>query len=442
MTHDVDLRHVMNCFSRHGVRQVRVKALAGNDNSKNQIYVGPSENSMSWLPYHNFRESVDAGSETRKKVGSGRRAFYADLDFHWMDFAGQLHGSPHAKIICYPQYPEVRLSGFLRGCRAARNELLTGRQEGRWLILGVSGGGRVLGSVFGAGEPAAVQLRYMLGTHRGEMFTCLSVDDWSTSHDNWSLVATRMADVCSEGWIPGKRLTKKGVVPSNAVNSGGYTLEAELGISANGSAKPDLMGWEVKAHAGKPITLFTPNPDGGVYQEERIEGFMERYGYPAVNGTPNRINYGGIHRTTKVCSRTGHRLRIEDGGSIHLEDARGDLAAAWSEAKLSEHWNRKHQQAVYVDYEKRLNDASRREFRYEPIVHAGRETSYGIFLDAVRQGAVYLDPGLKLIRDEAGSIVEHKTRFQFRIHVRSLPALYEGWSRFDLAAGIELPLTG
>jgi hypothetical protein len=31
-----------------------------------------------------------------------------------------------------------------------------------------------------------------------------------------------------------------------APNCGGYTLEAELGITPNGYSEPDFLGWEVK----------------------------------------------------------------------------------------------------------------------------------------------------------------------------------------------------
>ena len=55
------------------------------------------------------------------------------------------------------------------------------------------------------------------------------------------------------------------------------TLEAELGITPNGYAEPDFMGWEVKQYGvtdfiairpRSPVTLMTPEPTGGIYRTE------------------------------------------------------------------------------------------------------------------------------------------------------------------------------
>jgi hypothetical protein len=36
------------------------------------------------------------------------------------------------------------------------------------------------------------------------------------------------------------------ILPCKSPQCGGYTLEAELGITPNGYSEPDFMGWEVK----------------------------------------------------------------------------------------------------------------------------------------------------------------------------------------------------
>ena len=51
-----------------------------------------------------------------------------------------------------------------------------------------------------------------------------------------------------EGWLSGRKLTAAGPIPYAAPNAGGFTLEAELGITPNGIAAPDFLGWEVKQH--------------------------------------------------------------------------------------------------------------------------------------------------------------------------------------------------
>ena len=95
--------------------------------------------------------------------------------------------------------------------------------------------------------------------------------------------------------------------PCSARNGGGYTLEAELGISPNGYAEPDFMGWEVKQYgvrdferytAKRPVTLMTPEPTGGVYRDEGVEVFLHRFGYPDKAGKAGRINFGGVLQIT------------------------------------------------------------------------------------------------------------------------------------------------
>src|SRR3546814_14536668 len=94
----------------------------------------------------------------------------------------------------------------------------------------------------------------------------MRISDWSS-------------DVCSSD------LTK---APYAARNGGGYTLEAELGITPNGYAEPDFMGWEIKQYGVRdfvsfrpkyPVTLMTPEPTGGVYRTEGVAAFMRRFGY-------------------------------------------------------------------------------------------------------------------------------------------------------------------
>ena len=79
------------------------------DNSKQQIYLGGSFEVLQLLPYRNVR--TDPGFK--------RETFKAELDFNWIDAEGQSPPAPGAQLILYPKYPEVRLSGFLRGCSIA-----------------------------------------------------------------------------------------------------------------------------------------------------------------------------------------------------------------------------------------------------------------------------------------------------------------------------------
>ena len=86
------------------------------------------------------------------------------------------------------------------------------------------------------------------------------------------------------GWIRSKRLDRRGnTVACEAPNCGGYTLEAELGITPNGYSEPDFMGWEVKQFGvsdfdrlgSAVITLMTPEPTGGIYKTHGVMAISE-----------------------------------------------------------------------------------------------------------------------------------------------------------------------
>ena len=63
-----------------------------------------------------------------------------------------------------------------------------------------------------------------------------------------------LALIATKGWIDSKRLDRDGrILPCNAPNCGGLTLEAELGIRPNSVSGPDFLGWEVKQHG---VTSF------------------------------------------------------------------------------------------------------------------------------------------------------------------------------------------
>ncbi|WP_237067093.1 hypothetical protein [Loktanella sp. M215] len=74
--------------------------------------------------------------------------------FFWLDADGPTP-APDAQLILYPKYPEVRMSGFLRGAKRAPVVLMRSRDEGRVLFLGICADGRVLGHVVAADDPVA-----------------------------------------------------------------------------------------------------------------------------------------------------------------------------------------------------------------------------------------------------------------------------------------------
>jgi len=218
-------------------------------------------------------------------------------------------------------------------------------------------------------------------------------------------------------------------------------LESLLGIQSNGYALPDFRGWEVKArnvgNADNPgtsvVTLFTPEPTSGAYVDEAFTDFMRRYGYPDTHGRDDRLNFGGVYRAGGPAhSRTGVRL-VLDGfnpetkqyaadGAIRLVNAQDNEAMAWSFAKLMDHWKIKHAQAAFVPSELRKSDE--REYRYGRSILLGEGAEFGLFLEAVHEGKVYYDPGIKL-EGVSTERPKAKRRSQFRVNSKDLSTLYE-----------------
>lgn len=229
--------------------------------------------------------------------------------------------------------------------------------------------------------------------------------------------------------------------PYSARNGGGYTLEAELGISPNGYAEPDYLGWEVKQYgvrdfvkylAKSPVTLMTPEPTGGVYRDAGVEAFLRRYGYPDKSGKEGRINFGGVYANGRdFHADTGLRL-VLDGfdlgsgkitnvdGEIALVDREDVVAASWAFRGVISHWNRKHAKAVYVPS---LMRAPPPEYSYGAQVKLCEGTDVLLLLQALASGAVYYDPGIKMEKADTPTPAI-KRRSQFRVKHNDLLGLY------------------
>lgn len=430
-----------------GARRLHAKVLQANDNSKNQIYFGGDFGVLNLLPAE--RPEADAEFAVPSK-----RPLRARLSFSWLQPSGALQVAPGAKLILYPQYPEVRFSGYLAGVRdRARLSGLVGsvREPGRVLLLGICDDGRILGFVDAAGSRLAAEISQLDAPARIGVFVEIPLDTPSGAAAK-VLLLDEMARIEALGWVDSRRLKANGVaVPYAGQNGGGYTLEAELGITPNSRAEPDFHGWEVKQHGerdfampGNPvITLMTPEPSGGLYQEQGVAAFVRRYGYPDTRGRPDRRNFGGIYRCGARVPRTRLQLELvgfdrmagkitDVSGGIALIDDDGDLAAIWTFQDLIDHWRRKHAKAAYVASMSRTEP--RRQYRYSGLVRLGVGTSIDRLLRAVANGTVFYDPGIKL--EVLGGLEHCKRRSQFRIKSRDLRELYD---TFESARSAKVP---
>jgi len=435
-TSEMNLDHLLSLLAAKGCRRFYAKRLAANDNSKNQIYFGSGFKALNVIPYGAV---VAEGGATRPR-------FKAAVDFWWVESASTVRPALGAQLILYPQYPEVRFSGFLRGVGGAFNKVMASRDPGRILVLGITQGNRVYGWAACGDSAVAKELleRDHLGLlrHVGVFLELVTAEDRAGLQAEVSLLM-ELGRIHRAGWIRAKRLRMDGtVVPCRGVNCGGSTLEAELGVPANSRAAPDYLGYEVKQHhvarfakpsGGGAITLMTPEPTGGLYRERGVEEFVRTYGYRDKRGRPDRLNVGGNYRVGVRVDATHLTLVLagwdetsgkilDDRGGVALVDDAGTVAAFWHFAGLISHWSRKHDRAVYVPS---LCATDPLRYRYGDLVRIGEGADFLLVIEAMSRGVVYYDPGIKL--ENATSAPRVKRRSQFRVKSADLGLLYESF---------------
>lgn len=438
---ELELSTVFALLSDNGATEALYKVLPRNANSKNQVYMASDMSQLGKIP----SGEITLHESTSRKGKGAEAVFRAPLEFFWIDKGGRQVLAPEAKLILYPQYPEVRFSGFLKGCPCAPASLYDkarrGQEPGRVLVLGVGNGRKVLGITLPPESPAAKQIQEYEGECAYGAFFLLPLRGL-TKQDGYLELMRELCRIHRREWVPATRLDRNGVlVPCRSSNCNGNTLESLLGIRSNGYSKPDFMGWEVKARqvsdsanpGASVVTLFTPEPTAGVYFDEGVEVFLRRYGYPDTQGRAGRTNFGGIYRANHGGHpRTGLRLVLDGfdaesgkyspAGAIRMLDRRDREAMAWSFVKLMDHWKLKHAHAAFVPAQQRLEPG--RQYRFSKKILVGEGAEFGLFLSSVHDGKVYYDPGIKMVESGAGPTPTVKRRSQFRVGSKNVPGLY------------------
>ena len=317
------------------------------------------------------------------------------------------------------------------------------------MFFGVCADGRVIGRVVAHDDPVARAFEATAdGLEVSGVFANLGA--LRTGANPRQVLLTALRQIHEKGWIPSQKMGKDGIpAPYKALNGGGYTLEAELGISPNGYSEPDFMGWEVKQYgvrdfvryaAKSPVTLMTPEPTGGIYRDEGVETFLRRFGYPDKSGKAGRINFGGKYTVDRTFhADTGLALRLtgfdqssgkitDVDGSIMLVDRHDIVAASWGLKGVIAHWNRKHAKAVYVPSLMRKPPPS---YRYGDMVQLCEGTDVLMLISALASGTVYYDPGIKMEKADTAK-PEFKKRSQFRVNHSHLGVLYQSVSEESL----------
>lgn len=412
-------------FKALGAERVFCKRLAENDNSKQQIYLGGSFEVLSFFPH----------GEITAYPALKLPNFKAPIDLFWVDVE-HVEKAAGAQLILYPAYPEVRLSGFLTGCKTAPSEHLRqipGHQrrgtDGRVLVFGTTKDQRTLVHLAPENSPLAQQLLGKFADSPPDgLFLELTLP--VGSDQNKENVLAALQRIHAGGFHDSCRRNNQGVViPYNATNGGGYTLEALLGITPNGRSEPDYLGWEIKGHSSNRVTLMTPEPNGGFYGERGVKEFVERYGHDVDDGS---MYFTGGHKVGLPCEKTGMTLQVSGfdpaapklldvSGAVRLVDSAGNEAASWAFAQLLTHWNRKHAFAAYVRYTPQKSPIA---YRYDTPVLMGEHTDFNKYLNALCTGAIIFDPGSKVTQARTAQS-KVKARSQFRINTKDLGLLYQ-----------------
>lgn len=444
----LSFEQIQQAFTDLRCTHVLVKVMSGNQgNSKQQIYVGTDFSQTTRIP---SGELIEKEGTSQKERGVGKAIFQAPVDFSWLSpFDFKPSPAPNAKLIYYPQYPEVRLSGFLSQSPDPPTSLLSinkrGKENRRTLLLGVPGStsGRVFGLVL---PPESLTIDRIVDS---------TVDDYGPFRI-WALdrvsgrevtLIGELFDIFIKNPYPAMRLRDGVRIPYQAPNAPGYTLEALFGISPNGSPMPDHMGWELKAlksqnlavppRSGK-ITLMTPNPDGGAYAEQGPDYVIFNYGRKTSDlrwdftGEASvgeaRINSQGMY--LHLHGFDSETRSVQSNGAVEL--VKDDVVvSSWSFEKILSAWKTKHSRAAYVTYQRDGNEIS-----FGPWTAIARETSFIHFLGGLAAGAVRYDPGLNKKRDSIGAPWRGKIRHQFRILLSKLPSLYEEFEMRNIVAEI------
>lgn len=430
------LSELKNAFIELGCTKIIFKPLANNDNSKQQIYFGGSFDVIQLIP----------SGETRSDgISSKGPIFKSPLEFYWISAAQEVEQAKNTQFILYPKYPEIRLSGFLKGCKLAPSHLMkpsTNEERAerihvkRYLFLGIHKN-KVFAYSSSWDSDLSVESSMLIENNEVDLITSVFFELKIKQSNSQERLLARLKEIYALGPVQSHRLDSDGnVLEYKAQNGSGYTLEALFGITPNGSPDPDFEDWELKSHSGSVVTLMTPEPNCGTYLDS-LEAFVRAYGKVKHN---ERMDFTGIHKHDLMNNSTNLTLKLvgfdrvsskitnPDGG-LHLIDTNGLLAAGWGFAKLIDHWKNKHSRTCFVGYSK-INSMPP-EYKFGPNIRLAEGATLSNFLNSIYDKAVYYDPGVNL--KFVNSKWKPKKRNQIRIKWRNIGELYESTRDIDLS---------
>lgn len=446
-----DFSYFVNLLVELDCRMFLIKSLTRNNNDKNQIYIHSNPDFLNGIFDLDFGYRLSSTSNKirseKKPIPEARFNYFA-----WVATDKSLHPVEHCKGILYAQYPEVRLSGFQSVTGLMPYSMSIGFTKEnpnvlRYLVIGATDKGKAYALMLVAPEKELVDEFARLPAHPdSKVCKVVELQGGQTNSDKLKELLSKRI---SNKNIKGCRLTPDGkTVPFTGTQVHGYTLEHELGIATNADKEGDIFGIELKCFTNKKLTLFTPEPDGGLYFESFSE-FMRRYGYSkeAV------YRFTGLHRVGQVNERSQLKLAVlcsSKNGSddlidydvckpfkdqlrnlqVVLLDEDDTLAASWSIIRLFNNWGVKHNEVVYVPARVEENFVvdemvlgfTKRVFFGGEVLWC-RRSSLEQMLTAIVKGTIFLDPAPKYDPD---SPKNSKRRSQWRINdiYRDAPSLY------------------
>lgn len=438
----MNLKQLLQLFANKDCEIVYVKELVRNNNSKQQIYIARGDTQiLNVFPVKEFKAVLNNNAKDE--------TFHGACVFYWLDDEGHAALAPNAKFILYPEYPEVRFSGFVRGCNKAPSEILNHTVPGRYLFLGISKSAEIIGYASDADTDISIEFSKLKNVPKEGILFSIAVEGKKIILDTKHQLLQKLKEIYSKGWIDSKQL-KPGFVISacNESRCGGLTLEAELGIIQNGKSEPDYLGWELKQFGVKKIhlinssriTLMTPEPDGGFYKNEGGIDFVKKYGYISPSHI-ERMDFTGYHKCGIIQKKSGLILDIDGfdfknnriinpNGGIYLIDNKDNIAASWSFSKMLTHWNKKHAKASYIA--SLLRVLPKRQYKYSNNVLLGEGTDFSFFINNIATGKIFYDPGIHIDNISVKAVL--KPRSQFRISSRFIKELYKKFEVIDLNA--------
>ncbi|AKH68798.1 MvaI/BcnI restriction endonuclease family [Spongiibacter sp. IMCC21906] len=456
-----DLSQAISLLKQHGCEKALLKKLAKNNNDKQQIYFHHDASLLNAVFDMTFftRER----SQSKKRGGSikGKRILSAVFNnFQWLGTDHSLHEVTACKGVVYAQYPEVRLSGFkaetgIMPRSLSLDYVKENLDTDRYLVIGATPEGKAIAMMVVSPSQNFVEeflkLPFMANS---KICRLLKISEDAGAEKLLSLLKLHVGGKS----VKGCRLDAHGkTLPFTGTQVHGYTLEHELGIRTNASKDGDIFGIELKCFTSKKLTLFTPEPDGGLYSES-FSDFMQKYGYEKE--AVYRLT--GLHRAGSVSEKSGLSLRVlctpkdsEPGTiknynpekplshqlenlSVVLVDDGENIAASWSVERLLNNWGVKHNESVYVPAKVTDNDISHElDVGYTRRVTFGnqvlwcKKTSLERMIRSIASGVIFLDPAPKYDPDNPRN---NKRRSQWRINniYRDSQHLYEEVKEVDI----------